>query len=329
MEVEEKLSVIDTLINLCINQAGTGEKQPIVDLLLTILPKTDHTQDDGSYGSEDEMTAGEPVNTGGGQTLFQCISPSSLEKVIKAVTSDAAKPETGCQLEAIAEAVLSALLSPSLVCQKRSETAIGTAVRKTARSILEVLDHFDRVSPAVLPPLLSRQSLSSMASGCGHPAHLVLSCVSESVLQVYFQHCLKQPSPSRVRTCALLFHHVPALQTWLSSDEGVTFLRDALSPAAQDSALVCLLPFIKAYFEVVSTGTAVRSTNIFTRLEEVLWESCCELLLQAGADKQERAGDVLILLVKGMQKKRLKKKQKNLMKTLLAAREEGKTIWSR
>ena len=334
MEVEQKLNVIDTLVGVCINCVGDGDRQqPVVDLLLAILPKAEHANARGSSGREDEMATRELADVGhheeGIETLSLCISPSSLEKAIEAVTSETAKSGTSCRLEAVLEAVFAALLSPSLGVSECSGRATELAVRKTARSILQVLKHSDRVSPTILPPLLSQQSLSSLAFSRGHPAHLILDSVSERALQTYFQQCLKWPSSSRARTAGLLFHHLPALQTWLSSDEGVALLKNVLSTAVQDNTLGHLLPFVKAYLEVISTCSA-DSTDIFACLEEVIWGTCSELFLQArGEDEEQVAGEVLILLVKGAQKKRLKKTQKRLMKTLLAARKEGETVWSR
>ena len=335
MEVEQKLNMIDTLVSVCINCVGDGgRQQPVVDLLLAILPKADRANVRGSSGREDEMATRKLADVGhhedGIETLSLCISSSSLEKVIDAVTTETAKSGTNCRLEAVLEAVFAALLSPSLGASECSGKATELAVRKTARSILQVLEQSDRVSPTILPPLLSQQSLSSLAFSRGHPAHLILDSVSERALQTYFQQCLKWPSSSRVRTAGLLFHHLPALQTWLSSDEGVALLKNVLSTAVQDNTLGHLLPFVKAYLEVISTCSAVNSTDIFACLEEVVWGTCSELFLQArGEDEEQVAGEVLILLVKGAQKKRLKKTQKRLMKTLLAAREEGETVWSR
>lgn len=334
MEVEQKMNVIDTLVDLCIRWAGDRDRQqPIVKLLLTVLLKSKHETDDGSCGSEDVNTAMEFGGVShleeGAQTPL-CISSFSLEKVIKAATSEDTKLSTNYRLEAILEAVFSALLSPSLNASGCSGGAAESAVRNAARRILQVLEHSDKVSPTILPPLLNQQSLSSLAFGHRHPAHVILGSVSEHALQTYFQQCLKCPSASRVKTAGLLFRHLPVLQNWLISDKGVALLSDALSAAAEDRVLGHLLPVVKEYLEVVSDRSAANSANIFASLEEMVWGTCCELFLQTGAEEEEQvSGEVILLLVKGTQKKRLTRTQRKLMKTLLAARDGGETVWSR
>lgn len=334
MEVEQTLNVIDTLVDLCVNSAGDRDQQKtIVDLLLAVLPKAGHTNDGGSCDSEDEKATVEGVGVnslGGGAKSPLCVSSSSLEKLIKAVSSEAAKPGTSCPLEAVLEAAFSALLSTSLGPSACRGSTAQPAVRNAAKSILQFLEQFDKTSPSVLPPLLNQQSLSFLAFSHELPTHPTLGSVSEDALQAYFQRCLKWPSPCRVRTACLLFCNLPVLQSWLTSEKGVALLSDALSAAAQDSELGHLLPFVKAYLEVVLARGAANSKDIFGCLEEVVWGACNELFLQSRREEEEQvAGEVLILLVKGTQKKKLNNTQKKLMKALLAVREGGETVWAR
>ena len=333
MEVEQTLNAIDTLVDLCVNPAGDRDRQKtMVNLLLAVLAKAEHTND-GGCDSEDETAAVEGVGVnslGGGAKSPLCVSSSSLEKLIKAVSSEAAKPGTSCPLEAVLEAVFSALLSTSLGPSACSGSATEPAVRNAAKSILQFLEQFDKASPTALPPLLNQQSLSFLSFSHELPTHPILGSVSEDALQAYFQRCLKWPSPCRVRTACLLFCNLPVLQSWLTSEEGVALLSDALSAAAQDSELGHLLPFVKAYLEVVLARGATNSKDIFGCLEEVVWGTCNELFLQSRREEEEQvAGEVLILLVKGTQKKKLKNTQKKLMKALLAVREGGETVWAR
>ena len=334
MEVEQTLNVIDTLVDLYVNSAGDIDRQKtIVNLLLAVLPKAEHTNDGGSCDGEDEKAAVEGAGVsslGGGAKSPLCVSSSSLEKLIKAVSSEAAKPGTNCPLEAVLDAAFSALLSTSLSPSACSGRAAEPAVRNAAKSILKFLEQFDKASPTVRPPLLNQQSLSVIAFSHGLPTHPILGSVSEDALRAYLQRCLKWPSPCKVRTACLLFRHLPVLQSWLTSEEGVALLRDALSAAAQDSELGHLLPFVKAYLEVVSARGAANSKGICACLEEVTWGACNELFLQSRREEEKQvAGEVLILLVKGTQKKKLENTQRKLMKAVLAVREGGETVWAR